>query len=274
MEFTKREVACFGLGVAVGAAVVLAGEYAWKKVKEHKEDTSEEEKPQEDSKELEKEAAVYNVKLTPAETEHLAQEEEDGEEENEDEESDEEEATHWIDKNRNIVATYPKKNSPYIGVSTEEPDIYWVDEECYNLMLNKFGKGEISRKWTMESYFFLASTGCFYPDETEGPSPEKLSMEDEIKLRDRLQRYEDMVVSNFDGNEITIQSHGIKRWCDHLYFVDTRPDSMGVIMIKCENVDFSFEDYVDYCKEFVDDPADWYAQYGLEFGEVEDDVEP
>ncbi len=147
----------------------------------------------------------------------------------------------------------------YIDGLIEAEDIFPVSEQRYyeTVMAWTSRRGKPS-EWPCDGYIYLSSTGELYRNEEEGPCPEKLSFADEADVYDRLD----------EAGSTIFMAHERK----NLFFIDTRPGSLGLITVKVFEDDFSRDDYIEYCKEFIDDPADWYARYGLEYGEVENGI--
>lgn len=147
----------------------------------------------------------------------------------------------------------------YIDGLIDAEDIFPVSEQRYyeTAMARTSRRGKPS-EWPCDGYIYLSSTGELYRNEEEGPCPEQLSFADEVDVYTRLG----------EAGCAIFMAHERK----NLFFIDTRPESLGLITVKVFEDNFSRDDYIEYCKEFVDDPADWYARYGLEYGEVENGI--
>lgn len=147
----------------------------------------------------------------------------------------------------------------YIDGLIDAEDIFPVSEQHYyeTATARTSRRGKPS-EWSYDSYIYLSSTGELYRNKEEWPCPEKLSFAEEADVYDRLDKAGSMI----------FMAHERK----NLFFIDTRPGSLGLITVKVFEDNFSRDDYIEYCKEFVDDPADWYARYGLEYGEVKNGI--
>lgn len=147
----------------------------------------------------------------------------------------------------------------YIDGLIEAEDIFPVSEQhYYETVMARTSRCGKPSEWLYDSYIYLSSTGELYRNEEEGPCPEQLSFADEADAYTRLG----------EAGCAIFMAHERK----NLFFIDTRPESLGFITVKVFEDDFSRDDYIEYCKEFVDDSADWYARYGLEYGEVENGI--
>lgn len=167
-----------------------------------------------------------------------------------------------------------------------ENDIYWIDEDCYHCCQTSTAKGQgafwcddITKRpafngWTDLSYIYLPSTGNFYVDGEDGPSPEPLSDTDKDILTDNIGTFAtDLVTENYSESESRVETavdtdDGTTwAWEPDVYLIDVREGRESLYHFRTMEKSFTEDEYIDYCKEFVDDPADWYAQYGLTYGE-------
>ena len=167
-----------------------------------------------------------------------------------------------------------------------ENDIYWIDEDCYHCCQTSTAKRQgafwcdsITKRpafngWTDLSYIYLPSTGNFYVDGEDGPSPEPLSDTEKDILTDNIGTFAtDLVTENYSESESRVETavdtdDGTTwAWDPDVYLIDVREGREGLYHFRTMEKSFTEDEYIDYCKEFVDDPADWYAQYGLTYGE-------
>lgn len=167
-----------------------------------------------------------------------------------------------------------------------ENDIYWIDEDCYHCCQTSTAKRQgafwcdnITKRpafngWTDLSYVYLPSTGNFYVDGEDGPSPEPLSDTEKDILTDNIGAFAtDLVTENYSESESRVETavdtdDGTTwAWDPDVYLIDVREGREGLYHFRTMEKSFTEDEYIDYCKEFVDDPADWYAQYGLTYGE-------
>lgn len=167
-----------------------------------------------------------------------------------------------------------------------ENDIYWIDEDCYHCCQTSTAKrqgafwcDDITKRpafngWTDLSYIYLPSTGNFYVDGEDGPSPEPLSDAEKDILTDNIGTFAtDLVTENYSESESRVETavdtdEGTTwAWEPDVYLIDVREGRESLYHVRTMEKSFTEDEYIDYCKEFVDDPADWYAQYGLTYGE-------
>jgi hypothetical protein len=233
MKLTVREIACLCIGLAAGSAVTIVAMALCRMAKSDKYSEQEsEEHPEEPEPENEIEDRPEET-ILPSEDILPKDDKED--------DSQQQEAISYID-----------------GL-IEIEDIFLVSEQRYyeTVMARTSRRGRPS-EWSYDSYIYLSSTGELYSNEEEWPCPEKMSFADKADVYDRLD----------EAGYAIFRAHERK----NLFFIDTRPESLGLITVKVFEDDFSRDDYIEYCKEFIDDPADWYARYGLEYGEVENGI--
>lgn len=190
-----------------------------------------------------------------------------------------------IRKKATPLSVFPHPLSALHGLLFEN-DIYWIDEDCYHCCQTSTAKrqgafwcDDITKRpaftgWTDLSYIYLPSTGNFYVDGEDGPSPEPLSDAEKDILTDNITAFAtDLVTENYSESESRVETavntdDGTTwAWDPDVYLIDVREGREGLYHFRTMEKSFTEDEYIDYCKEFVDDPADWYAQYGLTYGE-------
>ena len=174
--------------------------------------------------------------------------------------------------------------------------VYWLTEECYNLCLNSICGNKkqgtlwvdaITNRpgftgWNLKSYVYLPSTGNFYESLPEWPSPEPLMDDEKAALLDTIGSINASVITNNYIESATRvelandddDSGKIWSWEPNVYLIDGREGQETLYVFKTMEMSTTEDDYIEDCKDFVDDPTDWYAQYGLVYGDFgEDDVQ-
>lgn len=286
MLFTKDEFINISVGFVAGVGATLLTEYIYKQVKS-KSHKPENDIPVADNKELKE------VKLDgSADTGEDAANDNDIVAEKNDEPISTVSSVLYTD---DVNTKIRKKATPLSACGHPlsalhgllfENDIYWIDEDCYHCCQTSTAKrqgafwcDDITKRpafngWTDLSYIYLPSTGNFYVDGEDGPSPEPLSDAEKDILTDNIGTFAtDLVTENYSEGESRVETavdtdDGTTwAWDPDVYLIDVREGRESLYHFRTMEKSFTEDEYVDYCKEFVDDPADWYAQYGLTYGE-------
>lgn len=286
MLFTKDELINISVGFVAGVGATLLTEYIYKQVKSKKH-KPENDIPVADEKELKE------VKLDDsADTDADASTDNDIVAEKNDEPISTVSSMLYTD---DVNTKIRKKATPLSACGHPlsalhgllfENDIYWIDEDCYHCCQTSTAKRQgafwcdsITKRpafngWTDLSYIYLPSTGNFYVDGEDGPSPEPLSDTDKDILTDNIGTFAtDLVTENYSESETRVETavdtdDGTTwAWEPDVYLIDVREGRESLYHFRTMEKSFTEDEYIDYCKEFVDDPADWYAQYGLTYGE-------
>lgn len=286
MLFTKDEFINISVGFVAGVGATLLTEYIYKQVKSKK-NKSENDIPAVDDKELKE------VKLDDsADTDADASTDNDIVAEKNDEPISTVSSMLYTD---DVNTKIRKKATPLSACGHPlsalhgllfENDIYWIDEDCYHCCQTSTAKRQgafwcdsITKRpafngWTDLSYIYLPSTGNFYVDGEDGPSPEPLSDTDKDILTDNIGTFAtDLVTENYSESETRVETavdtdDGTTwAWEPDVYLIDVREGRESLYHFRTMEKSFTEDEYIDYCKEFVDDPADWYAQYGMTYGE-------
>lgn len=286
MLFTKDEFINISVGFVAGVGATLLTEYIYKQVK------SKSHKPENDI------PAVNDKELTEVKLDDSANTDADDVTDND----------IAVEKNDEPISTVSsmlytddvntkirKKTTPLSACSHPlsalhsllfENDIYWIDEDCYHCCQTSTAKRQgafwcdnITKRpafngWTDLSYIYLPSTGNFYVDGEDGPSPEPLSDTEKDILTDNIGTFAtNLVTQNYSESESRVETavdtdDGTTwAWDPDVYLIDVREGREGLYHFRTMEESFTEDEYIDYCKEFVDDPADWYAQYGMTYGE-------
>ncbi len=287
MLFTKDEFINISVGFVAGVGATLLTEYIYKQVK------SKSHKPENDIP-----VVVDDKELTEVKLDDSANTDADDATDNDivAEKNDEPISTvssvlYTDDVNTKIrkkvtpLGACPHPLSALHGLLFEN-DIYWIDEDCYHCCQTSTAKRQgafwcdnITKRpafngWTDLSYIYLPSTGNFYVDGEDGPSPEPLSDTEKDILTDNIGTFAtDLVTENYSESESRVETavdtdDGTTwAWDPDVYLIDVREGREGLYHFRTMEKSFTEDEYIDYCKEFVDDPADWYAQYGMTYGE-------
>ena len=286
MLFTKDEFINISVGFVAGVGATLLTEYIYKQVKSKKH-KPENDIPVADEKEL-KEVKLDDSANTDADA---STDNDIVAEKNDESISTVSSILYTDDVNTKIrkKATPPSAcGHPLSALHTLlfENDIYWIDEDCYHCCQTSTAKkqgafwcDDITKRpafngWTDLSYIYLPSTGNFYVDGEDGPSPEPLSDTDKDFLTDHIGTFAtDLVTENYSESESRVETavdtdDGTTwAWEPDVYLIDVREGRESLYHFRTMEKSFTEDEYIDYCKEFVDDPADWYAQYGMTYGE-------
>lgn len=286
MLFTKDEIINISVGFVAGVGATLLTEYIYKQVK------SKSHKPENDIPAV-NDKELKEVKL------------DDGADTDADDVTDNDIAVEKKDEQISTVSSMlytddvntkiRKKATPLSACGHPlsalnslifENDIYWIDEDCYHCCQTSTAKRQgtfwcdnITKRpafngWTDLSYIYLPSTGNFYVDGEDGPSPEPLSDTEKDILTDNIGTFAtNLVTQNYSESESRVETavdtdDGTTwAWDPDVYLIDVREGRESLYHFRTMEESFTEDEYIDYCKEFVDDPADWYAQYGMTYGE-------
>lgn len=287
MLFTKDEFINISVGFVAGVGATLLTEYIYKQVK------SKSHKPENDIPAIVDDKELKEVKLDDgADTDADAATENDIVAEKNDEPISTVSSMLYTD---DVNTKIRKKTTPLSACGHPlsalhtllfDNDIYWIDEDCYHCCQTSTAKrqgafwcDDITKRpafngWTDLSYIYLPSTGNFYVDGEDGPSPEPLSDAEKDILTDNIGTFAtDLVTENYSESESRVETavdtdDGTTwAWEPDVYLIDVREGRESLYHFRTMEKSFTEDEYIDYCKEFVDDPADWYAQYGLTYGE-------
>ena len=295
MLFTKDEIINISVGFVAGVGATLLTEYIYKQVKSKK-NKPENDIPAVNDKELKEVKLDDNADTdTDAATDNDIVAEENDEPISEEQGQKNVEFISSVLRNIDTNTKIRKKATPLSACGHPlsalrgllfENDIYWIDEDCYHCCQTSTAKRQgafwcdsITKRpafngWTDLSYIYLPSTGNFYVDGEDGPSPEPLSDTEKDILTDNIGTFAtDLVTENYSESESRVETavdtdDGTTwAWDPDVYLIDVREGREGLYHFRTMEKSFTEDEYIDYCKEFVDDPADWYAQYGLTYGE-------
>lgn len=290
MLFTKDEFINISVGFVAGVGATLLTEYIYKQVKS-KSHKPENDIPVTDEKEL-KEVKLDDSADTDAD---FANDNDIAAKKNYEPVSTVSSILYRVEYPDDVNTKIRKKATPLSACPHPlsalhgllfENDIYWIDEDCYHCCQTSTAKrqgafwcDDITKRpafngWTDLSYIYLPSTGNFYVDGEDGPSPEPLSDAEKDILTDNVGTFAtNLVTENYSEGESRVETavdtdDGTTwAWDPDVYLIDVREGRESLYHFRTMEKSFTEDEYIDYCKEFVDDPADWYAQYGLTYGE-------
>ena len=290
MLFTKDEFINISVGFVAGVGATLLTEYIYKRVKSKSHKSENDISADVDSKEL-TEVKLDDSTDTDAANDNNIVAEKNDEPISEEQRQKNAEFISSMLLNTDVNTKIRKKETPtsafrhplsVLHTLLFENDIYWIDEDCYHCCQTSTAKGQgafwcddITKRpafngWTDLSYIYLPSTGNFYVDGEDGPSPEPLSDTDKDVLTDNIGTFATVLVTeNYLESDSKVETDEGTTWVwdPDVYLIDVREGREGLYHFRTMEKSFTEDEYIDYCKEFVDDPADWYAQYGLTYGE-------